>query len=346
MYGWTQPADATLAAALAAYPWLDATRRTSVTALEILHGVFESPTQTSAHFYLREPQPESDAVADADDARRLEALKSRLRSAGLVRIDGFSAPEVLADAVLADIWREIDGAYPAEEAPDAFARDASAHAALAAARRSFHAPRPAIECEIDRLLFDERVSNLVLTGPEGVGKTTLLARTAETARRADAGGRYEISERYVEATPQAAHLENFIDRDLEAFRRLTGAPRPPGYDAASSRDVSGVATALTDWLSAHDRRWLSVIDGLDALYADGVGLDAPELGAVQFILATSDPSQASALSSMPGVAVIDVPPLTPEEVAAFCRAHAAHRSKTLPESAVPAIAAHPAATEP
>ena len=145
-YGWVPeslPDDLT-----AQLPWLRGLANTSVTEMEILHGVLNDPVAIdSAFFYLRDPAWMAEATADrlallgeqpsteeiaalgAEVARRaaaarqarLEELRERIHASGAAVFD-YGDIRSLGERVHADLIALVDRLYPESDVPDAAAR--------------------------------------------------------------------------------------------------------------------------------------------------------------------------------------------------------------------------------
>ncbi len=122
-------------------PWLKeyVNDRTSVTELEILHGVLRNPAMAKhSFFYFRDPEyvntlpeaerrdmverpipedirmfGEAEAVRRTEERRaKLARLKDRIRQSGLPVLENYPNPEALGDAVRRQFIALIDKLYP------------------------------------------------------------------------------------------------------------------------------------------------------------------------------------------------------------------------------------------
>ena len=159
-YGWIP--DTIRPEVIELEPWLQehVQGRTSVTELEILHGVLNNPQmQSHAFFYFRDPayannpaltdderrdMVERDIKADvekygpAEAIRRTEerkaklaALKQRIRDSKLPLVEPYANPEALAEIVRRQFDELIDRLYPEDQTPDLLAQERMAHEAHA-----------------------------------------------------------------------------------------------------------------------------------------------------------------------------------------------------------------------
>ncbi len=195
-YGWVPeslPDDLT-----AQLPWLRDLADTSVTEIEILHGVLNDPTAIdSAYFYLRDPawmatasaeqlallgeQPSADDVAAlgaeaaervaAGRRARLDELRQRIHASGVPAFD-YHDVRTLGEHVHADLVALVDRLYPLSDVPDALAREAAAHDAYSAAQVRGTVRRPALEARLDAWAAGAPAP-LTLSGGAGAGATEI-----------------------------------------------------------------------------------------------------------------------------------------------------------------------------
>src|SRR5438067_478332 len=131
-------------------PWLDEHRRSSVTELEIIHGVFrEEKMHKHAYFYFRDPSildhlskhssREDFEPETAESATKLDRLKQRIRNARDEEVcrlrENFRDPRELGQWILEDFTKLIDRLYPEDEALDPLDLEAAEHEAFAQRRR-------------------------------------------------------------------------------------------------------------------------------------------------------------------------------------------------------------------
>ncbi|MGN6694232.1 MAG: DUF4062 domain-containing protein, partial [Aquihabitans sp.] len=269
-------------------PWLGSLSGTSVTEMEVLHGVLNDPDAAGhTFFHLRDPSwmasrpaEEQEVLGEADPANipKLEQLKDRVRASGHPCQD-YESPEDLGRQVLAELTAMIDQLFPADEVPDPIEREADAHRAFGAARQAGHIDRPQVEAALDQYV-DGAAPPLVLHGPPGSDITPLVARWGE---------RHAALVHHVGATSDAADW-----RVLAA--RLIGALDPSVDVALLPDDAAGRRAALfsaIEQAGAAERRTVIVVDGAELLLdVDG----APDLTwlplhvppPVRIVITTSD----------------------------------------------------------
>ena len=175
--------------------------RTSVTELEILHGVLNNPKMAGhAFFYFRDPAYVNDpSLADderremgernipaeverhgeAEAARRteerkakLKALKQRIRDSKLPLVEPYANPEALEGIVRKQFDELIDRLYPEDQTPDLLTQERLAHEAHAKNKLFGCIERPAhmkaLTDFADRA--DTGGKGFILTGESGGGQ--------------------------------------------------------------------------------------------------------------------------------------------------------------------------------
>ncbi len=172
----------------------------SVTELEIARGVlddvegcpharfyFRSPSYAEAQppsvraDYVEEPTVDEIETLGPQEARRraeqrrhrLEGLKRRIEESGLP-IEHYDDPRQLADLVVEDLTEIIDRLFPPGSAPTARDREAAAHASVVLAERGSTPSISSLD-RLDRLVEDESTTPLLVVGPAGSGRTSVLA---------------------------------------------------------------------------------------------------------------------------------------------------------------------------
>ena len=247
-YGWRPESfDST---ELEQFPWLADFEGCSITELEMLYGaLLKADVAEAAFFYRRSPK-----TADMEDRRAVDRLADRMRQSGLPFRDALDGAEAIGDAVLEDLSRAIERRWPTAEQPDE-------HDARAAAYRFF-----ATE---DTLAYVGRSSDLqrcqshladtgpplVVTAPEGVGKTALLAKLVTSTRADDT----PVIEAYLGSVPGGADA-----RQLVTFI-VTAARRRLGEGITSDVDPDQLALSLDRCFRSATGKLAIVIDAVDAL---------------------------------------------------------------------------------
>jgi len=227
-YGWIPGSVAP--SILTKEPWLHEHigRRTSVTELEILHGVLNNPEMADhAYFYFRDPDhansiPEKDrrdfSPESAEHAEKLRNLKERIRTSGMPLMESYANPDVLAVKVRDDLLKLINRLYPEQETPDPLARESLGHDSYAERKLLAYVPRPEHTAALDAFVCAESTGRgLVVTGDSGAGKTALLADWVRRWRKSH--GSDFLFAHYFGSTPDSASVPQFLHRLLSELKR-------------------------------------------------------------------------------------------------------------------------------
>jgi len=287
-YGWIP--DTIRPEVIAREPWLreHVQGRTSVTELEILHGVLNNPKmQHHAFFYFRDPAYAND-LALTDDERwdavehdikadverygpakatrlteerkaKLAALKQRIRDSKLPLAETYADPKALAEIVRLQFDKLIDDLYPEDKTPDLLAQERMAHEAHAKNKLFACIDRPAHLAALNTFAApaEHDGQGLVITGESGGGKTALLAAWAR-----DWAKNYPedfLFQHYFGATPDSASPEGFLHRLFGELRSRFGITDDIPSDPKKLRDALPVWLAQTTGKS----RIVLVLDGLN-----------------------------------------------------------------------------------
>lgn len=364
-YGWVPeslPDD--LAAQL---PWLRDLADTSVTEMEILHGVLNDPVAIdSAFFYLRDagwmanasteqlallgehPSPDDIATLGTEVAERaaagrrarLDELRKRIYASGAPAFD-YGDVRMLGERVHADLVALVDRLYPTSEAPDAAARETSAHDAYSAAQIRGTVRRPALEAQLDAWAVGAPAP-LTLSGPPGSGATEIAVAWLDLW--GDAHPDDVVVRHHVRATDDAAQW-------VQMANRLTGElygghgfadPPPAATDGASARSMLFGAFGRA---AASGKRTVVLVDGVDLLVdidgaPDVAWLPAVVPPSVCVLLTTTGRRPADAALHR-GWPVLEVPPLDEPERRAVIKAFLGRYAKGLDEVHVATLLASP-----
>jgi len=289
-YGWIP--DAVPPEVIAREPWLaeHVTGRTSVTELEILHGVLNNPAmEEHAFFYFRDPAyadtfPEQERRelvernlpeevkqhGEAEASRRtaerctkLATLKERIRQSGKPVVEPYPNPDALAAAVREQFLTLIDELYPGEQAPDPLDREAQSHAAYAQGKLLAFVKRPVHTNKLDAFVTAESTGQgFAVTGESGGGKTALLADWVEHWRQTRPDE--FCFEHYFGATPESASVSAFLVRLLGELKRRYAIEEEIPVDPAKLRET------LPLWLAQTMGRGriILVLDALNQIEGD------------------------------------------------------------------------------
>ena len=287
-YGWIP--DTIRPEVIAREPWLQehVQGRTSVTELEIFHGVLNNPQmQSHAFFYFRDPTYANNPALTDDERRdmierdirtdieqhgvveairrteerksKLAALKQRIRDSKLPLVEPYANPKALAESVRKQFDELIDRLYPEDQTPDPLSQERMVHEAHAKNKLFACIDRPAHLAVLNTFAAptEHNGKGLVVTGESGGGKTALLA--AWTRDWAKSHPEDFLFQHYFGATPDSASPEGFLRRLLGELKARFGITDDVPTDPEKLRD------ALPLWLAqtiGKDRVVL-VLDGLN-----------------------------------------------------------------------------------
>ena len=323
-YGWVDPAAPEKVKD--DFPWVQECADRSITELEILHGVLNNPRmEDHAYFYFRDPAyPESAkfkaAVPEKDRAdyraespeaaKKLAALKERIRTSGFPVRENYPDPVRFGELVKEDLMRVIDSLAPppapltdAERASKVLDREEMAHEAFAASRFGVYIPRQEY---FDRLDEHARADGppLVVLGESGSGKSALLAHWAFRYRLRHPGDLVLIH--FVGASSESTDWASMLRRFMGEFKQKFYLP-----DEIPVKEEELMA-AFRNWLSMAGARGrvVLVIDALNQLEdrngAPDLAWLPPKIPAnVRLVLSTlpGRPLDAVRKRNWPGMAV-------------------------------------------
>lgn len=345
-YGWIP--DTIRPEVIEREPWLreHVQGRTSVTELEILHGVLNNPKmQTHAYFYFRDPayandpsltdddrwdMVEHDIEADVEEFGQAEAthrteerkaklavLKQRIRNSKLPLVESYANPKALGEIVRQQFDALIDRLYPQDQTLDPLARERMAHEAYAKNKLFACIDRPLHLAALNAYaaLAQHNGQGLVVTGESGGGKTALLAAWARDWARKHI--KDFLFQHYFGATPNSASPEGFLRRLLGELKSRFAINDDIPTDSEKLRD------ALPLWLA------LTIGRGQIVLVLDGLNeVQGSKSDDRLFFLTRHFPTNVTVLAStLPGPALDalrergwaehDLPPANEDEVDAM-----------------------------
>jgi tetratricopeptide (TPR) repeat protein len=349
-YGWIP--EALPADLLEREPWLNEHLhgKTSVTELEILHGVLRNPRMSGrAYFYFRDPAflnsiPEKDrkdfTAENAKDAEKLRNLKENIRRSGSPVHENYPDPNVLGELVLADLTKVINDLFPEDSQPDPLDQEAARNEAYARSRRLAFVGRDDLLCRLDEHAAKSG-KPLVLTGESGCGKSALLAEWVNRWRENHPDDL--IVQHYIGRTPDSADWQGLVRRMLGELKRAFAIPDDIPLQPYALRG------ALNDWTvkAAGSRRVVLVLDALDQLAEDSAARQLGWLPAIFpanfLVIVSSSPAESLDALRKRGWQELKVPLFERADIAPAARAYFKIFSKTPPKDIVAKLESTPAA---
>lgn len=253
-------------------PWLKehVGSRTSVTELEILHGVLnDSAMAGRSFFYFRDPayvdsipvKDRADFLPESpNDKEKLKNLKERILKSGLPVLENYPDPKALAEAIRDQFIDLIDQIYPKDTTPDPLDQEASGHETHARGKLLAFVERPPHTKALNDFVNKEPTGQgIVVTGESGCGKTALLAAWVQEWKKNNPED--FIFQHYFGATLESASVDGFLRRLLGEFKRQ--------YEIAEDipLEPDKLREALPHWLAqtVGKSRIILVLDGLNQI---------------------------------------------------------------------------------
>ena len=242
--------------------------RSSVTELEILHGVLNNPKmQHHAFFYFRDPGYADGRGPDfqtenPDSAAKLAALKESIRQTHLPLVDPYADPEALAASVHQQFIALIDQLYPKEQVPDPLDQEAIGHRTYARRKLVAYVDRPNHSQALRSFAEAPSTSQgVVVTGDSGGGKTALLAAFATSFSPYPSTFLFE---HYFGATPGSTGVDGFLRRLLGELKRLADLQDEIPTSSEKMREI------LPQWLAqtSGGKPIVLVLDALNQIQGD------------------------------------------------------------------------------
>ena len=309
----------------AAFPTLAHCDAASVTECEVVHGVLSDRNAAAyALFFERDADwlnslaPAERKQFEGEDAQarsRQKALKARVRESG-AQVVRYGHPHSIGAAVEAALGALIERRFPEAPEQGPFEQTAHFHAAYARDRRGLHVGAEAYIGKLDRWAEDASAPAMLISGPSGGGKSTLIANWAGARRRAKPGD--IVFEHYISASPESADPVLLMRRLWEHLNRATAdAVEPPAADA-QLMDLSAALAQRLARASAHAERKgaaiFLVLDGLDKLAAEsGLRWLPSALPPRVKLLASSLDGEAKSAARARGWAEVEILPLNDEQ---------------------------------
>lgn len=282
-YGWVP--DDIPAELVEQEPWLAEHRESSVTELEIIHGVLAHPGMAKhAFFYFRSPafidrmppekrthfveQPsplEIERYGKEEAGRRaqwrrkkLAELKTRIEAAGFVVRKDYPTPQKLGELVLQDMTGVVNRLYPAKTIPNAWDAEINAHELFAAGLTRITIERAEYTARLDRFV-KQKERPLVLVGDVGAGKSTLLARWAAHHKKKYFTDLFIMH--FVGATSRSTEWTGTMQRIMRDLKIRFG------FQQEIPEETNYLAALFQEWLkiAAEKGDIILIIDSVDRL---------------------------------------------------------------------------------
>ena len=350
-------------------PWLAAHQGSSVTELEILHGVLNDPAMgDEALFYFRSPAyaesrndaerlqlreqatPEEVERCGFEEAQRraeeraekLRALKQRISGIGMA-VREYDDPQALGELVLADLRSIIDRRFPEGSEPEPLVREAAEHTAWARSRADVYVGGEAYFERLDRHAAGDGPP-LVVLGESGTGKSALLAHWALSRQAADPEQIMVLH--FSEASGQSSGWAAMLRRVMGELRRHFDIEGEVPDEPAALR------AAFEDWLHRADARgrMVLIVDGLDELEDREGALDLvwlpPVVPANVRLVVSTLPGRPLDEIHRRGWPTLEVQPLQEAERRQLIVEYLAQFGKALADARVDRIAGEPQCASP
>ncbi|QPN66539.1 tetratricopeptide repeat protein [Synechococcus sp. CBW1006] len=249
---------------------------TSVTELEILHGVLNNPDMAGrAFFYFRDPAYSTARVEAGEEGwrsegeqerQKLETLKQRIRASGFPVVEGLADPQAIAERIEADVWALIDQQFPEGEQPDALALEAARHASYRADRTGLYLGGEGYIEQLEQWIKAGE-QRILITGDSGSGKSALIANWIAAHEQSQPGD--VIYSHHLGCTNDANAVRPLLARLIDTAAQLIEEDIKVPQDWWELVAAVGETLArLSIWARRHKRRWIWVLDGLDRLAPD------------------------------------------------------------------------------
>jgi len=254
--------------------WLDEHRDTSVTELEILHGVLNNPEMADhAFFYFRDPRyldrlptgaRREDFVSENPTSHaKLIRLKNRIRSSGFPVQENYPDPQALGNLVLKDFTGIINQLFPKKEIPDPLDKEAAEHEAFAQSHAGVYIGRQEY---FDRLNahITSNTPPLVILGESGLGKSALLS--SWSLQYCSNHPDDILIKHFIGTSAYSADWVSILRRIMDEFKRHFN------IDLDTPHKLDELRAAFSDWLhiaaaraSRKKRKIVLILDALNQL---------------------------------------------------------------------------------
>lgn len=344
-YGWIP--DAIGEDLMVREPWLREHLSSSVTEMEIVHGVLNDRAMSRrAFFYLRDPAyleampaalRQEMSESQPEMVAKLENLKNRIRQSGLPVREGFASPNQLGKLVYADLSAAIEEMLPPGSAPDPTTREREQHRGHAVELSRIHVGGERYFGDLDGYVFSD-APLMVVVGESGLGKSALLAtwslraeglRASAILGEPDARAGWETVDTFVHFVGVGSHSISVAD----TLRRITqelALRYEVLLDVVPEEGALRETFARVLQLLPRDRRIVIVIDAVNQMVGstgiDWLPSDLPPN--VRVVLSTIDIPPLEAPLPL-GTVTLTVTPLSQQERLELTTKYLGRYSKSL-----------------
>ena len=274
-YGCIQKLDSLPSALFNSYPWLKDYSQSSITELEIIHGLFNNESlKKNAWFYFRSPgyldaKPDEELAYFIENVERnkqkLQSLKDKIRSAHKNNLcclrENYVDPEQLGEWVLEDFTKFIDQLFPTGKTLSPLEQETARHESYARNRRLGFVGREDLFTQLNNFIISDSAP-VIVTGESGSGKSALIAEWV--ARWHHLSPNDLIIQHYVGCTYDSANWMRIVSRILGEFKSAFSLPEDIPTDSDQLQN------SLEKWISnvTSSHRIILVIDGINQLSDD------------------------------------------------------------------------------
>ncbi len=264
------------------YEWLKKFQDSSVTELEIMHGVLNNPDMAHrAFFYFRDPDyintlakdKRSKYVSDSvDTEKKLQRLKEKIRKSGFPVKENYRDPEALGQLVMEQLEEIIDAEYPEGSELTFFEREALYHRMFQESRTKAYVGRTEYFQRLDQYI-KRGGAPLAVLGEAGSGKSSLLANWVRDYQARHPHTFMLIH--FIGGTVESSDYQKIMRRIIESIKQRYQIPDPipdeqkkliaafPGWLRMASQNgtfilVLDAINQLDDKNRARDLNWLPV----------------------------------------------------------------------------------------
>lgn len=341
-YGWVPDSDAITPDLVQEQSWLSKLSNTSITELEILHGVLNDPKMTDrSYFYFRDPAYARTRGGDflpesVEMGKKQSDLKERIRKTCAAKdiplYEGYKDPQELAKLVLEQFTQVIEELFPENEIPDPLDKEAAEQEAFAASRRLTYIGRESYYNALDKHVIGDG-KPLIITGASGGGKSALLANWVQHWRKEHPDD--FVFQHYIGSTVDSSNAWKLLRRLLSEIKKQTGDESEiPQDNDEMRRDLPLWLFKARLWAEKNGKRFIILLDALNQIEdIDNAHLlawlpDEPFQGSLRLIVSSLEGACLDSLKPR-NWNYLQVEPLQPEEKAKLIRQYLKRFGKEL-----------------